>query len=114
MHMLRKFHATTLINIENGFTIEEVDTLQGRSQDRTHRAYFHNSREKLYKKYVQHVDELMLFQQLHEIDKAEYEKLQRENEEYNTKLVEQQKTIDKIIQNQKDLEELLGINAVGE
>ena len=109
MHTLRKFQATTLINIENGFTVEEVDALQGRSQDKTHRAYFHNSREKLYKKYVECVDELMLFSSIDDVSKEEFKKIQKENEEYNEKLSEQQKTIDMIIQNQKELEKLLGV-----
>ena len=109
MHMLRKFHSTTLINIENGFTVEEVDTLQGRSQDKTHRAYFHNSREKLYNKYLLYVDELMLFSSLNDVTKEEYEKVKKENEEYNKKLGEQQKTIEKIIENQKQLEAMLGL-----
>ena len=108
-HMLRKFHATTLVNIENGFTVEEIDTLQGRSQDKTHRAYFHNSREKLYKKYVDCVDELMLFQSIHEVDKTAFEKMQRENVEYKNKLEVQERTINEIIQNQRELEKLLGI-----
>lgn len=108
-HALRKFHATTLINIENGFTVEEIDTLQGRSQDKTHRAYFHNSKDKLYKKYVECVDELMLFESINQIDKAEYEKLKVENAAYSSKLEEQQRTIDQIISNQRELEKLLGI-----
>lgn len=108
-HALRKFHATTLINIENGFTVEEIDTLQGRSQDKTHRAYFHNSKDKLYKKYVECVDELMLFESINQIDKAEYEKLKIENAEYSNKLEEQQRTIDQIISNQRELEKLLGL-----
>lgn len=115
-HQLRKYHATTLINVENGFTVEEIDTLQGRSQDMTHRAYFHNSRDKLYKKYEANVDELMLFTSIHEIDKEAYHKLEKENSFYKKEIVkneikidEQQKAIDKIISNQKELERLLGI-----
>lgn len=107
-HMLRKFQATTLINVENGFTVEEIDTLQGRSQDKTHRAYFHNSREKLFKKYVECVDDLMLFESIHEVDKHEYEQMAKKNVELNNKLEVQQKTIDEIIANQRELEKLLG------
>lgn len=106
-HTLRKFHATTLLN--NGFSVEEVDSLQGRVQDKTHRAYFHNSKEKLYEKYVEQVDELMLFHSIHEVDKAAYEQLKKENATYSSKLEEQQKSIDILIANQKELEKLIGL-----
>ena len=108
-HALRKFQATTLINLENGFTIEEVDTLQGRSKDKTHRAYFHDSTDKLYKKYVDCVDELMLFSSIHEVDKVAYEQLKKENAAYSSKLEEQQRTINQIISNQRELEKLIGL-----
>ena len=108
-HMLRKYHATTLVNVENGFTVEEIDTLQGRSQDKTHRAYFHNSKDKLYKKYLECVDELMLFESIHDVDKAEFERLKVENAAYSSKLEEQQEKINQIISNQRELEKMLGI-----
>lgn len=109
-HALRKFQATTLLNIkENGFSVQEIDKLQGRSQDKTHRAYFHNDKEALYEKYVQCVDELMLFESIHSVDAAEVEKLKVENLTYKNKLADQEKTINQIIENQRELEKLLGI-----
>ena len=117
-HMLRKFHATTLLNMsEIDWTVNEIDTLQGRSQDKTHRAYFHNNADALKEKYVASVDELMLFRSIHSIDEEAYEKLRTENNFYKkeiikneTKLEEQQKTISKILENQKELEALLGLS----
>ena len=38
--MLRKFHASSLYNHENGLSLEEIDALQGRGKDNTHSAYF--------------------------------------------------------------------------
>jgi integrase len=116
-HMLRKFHASTLLNSEIiTWTVEEIDTLQGRSMDITHQAYFKNSREKLFKKYYECVDELMLFNQIHTIDEEEVEKLKQENNFFKKEIVkneskmeEQQKRIDEIIRNQRELEALLGL-----
>lgn len=114
-HALRKFHASTLMNIDNiKWSVEEIDTLQGRKKDKTHRAYFHNDKDKLYQKYVECVDELMLFKSIHEIDKEEFEKLESENRFFKKeviknerKLEEQQETINLIKQNQKELMEML-------
>ena len=108
-HALRKYQATVLLNIEDGFTIQEIDKLQGRSQDQTHRAYFHNDKETLYKKYLRCVDELMLFDSIEAIDKVEYENLKIENEKYSRQLEDQQETIEKILQNQRELEAILGL-----
>ncbi|MBQ2654031.1 MAG: hypothetical protein IJF83_10785 [Methanobrevibacter sp.] len=116
-HMLRKYHASTLLNCEEiKWSKEEIDTLQGRLQDMTHRAYFHVSIEKIYKKYMASVDELMLFKSINGVDEEAFEKLKTENNFYKkeivkneNKLVEQQKTINKILENQRELEALLGL-----
>ena len=116
-HMLRKYHASTLLNSENiNWTKEEIDSLQGRLQNMTHRAYFHQSTDKLYEKYVACVDELMLFKSINTIDGEAYEKLKTENDFYRKEIVknqnklgEQQETINKILENQRELEALLGL-----
>lgn len=117
-HALRKYQASVLLNMENiSWTVNEIDSLQGRSKDKTHRAYFHDDTEKLWKKYYDSVDELMLFKSIHTIDNEAYEKLTTENNFYKkeivkneVKLKEQEKTIEKIIANQRELEALLGIS----
>lgn len=114
-HMLRKFQASTLLNSEIvTWTVEEIDTLQGRSMDITHQAYFKNSREKLYKKYVECVDELMLFKTIHTVDEDEFEKVKTENNFYKQEIVKneqimeaQQKKIDEIKKNQEELEAMI-------
>lgn len=116
-HMLRKFQATTLLNCqEMDWTIQEIDTLQGRSQDKTHRAYFHNNADALKEKYIASVDSLMLFKSIHGVDEEAFEKVKAENNFYKKEIVknerkleEQEKTITKIIENQKELEALLGL-----
>jgi len=114
-HMLRKFQASTLLNSEIvTWTVEEIDTLQGRSMDITHQAYFKNSREKLYNKYVECVDELMLFKSIHQVDEEEHEKVKAENNFYKKEIVKnerimeaQQKKIDEIKKNQEELEAMI-------
>ena len=116
-HMLRKYHASTLSNCQEvTWTFEEIDTLQGRLQDMTHRAYFHDSTEKLYEKYCACVDELMLFKSIHGIDEEAFERLKKENNFYKkeivkneTKLEEQQKAINELVNNQKELKMILGL-----
>lgn len=116
-HMLRKYQASTLLNCkEVQWTKEEIDTLQGRLQDKTHRAYLHVSIDSLYEKYCASVDELMLFKSINNVDEEAYEKLKAENSFYKkeivkneSKLEEQQRKIDLIISNQKELESLLGL-----
>lgn len=57
-HMLRKYHASTLYN--NGMGITDIDDLQGRSKDSTHQSYFMEDPELLKKKYINHMDCLLL------------------------------------------------------
>ena len=54
-HMLRKYHASNLLN-NTTFTIDEIDALQGRSKNKTHRSYFLNDEEKLKEKYANHLE----------------------------------------------------------
>lgn len=116
-HQLRAYHASTLLNLEeNAFTESEVDALQGRKKDKTHRAYFTESLSKLYAKYYESVDNVMLFKEIHGISPETVEKLEKENNFYKKEIVrnerkmeEQQKTIDEIIRNQRELEALLGL-----
>lgn len=113
-HQLRAYQASTLLN--NGLTVSEVDALQGRKKDKTHRAYFVESKSKLFNKYYACVDELMLFKKIHEIDEEAFEKVKAENNFFKKEIVkneqkleEQQEVINEIITNQKELEALLGL-----
>ena len=113
-HQLRAYQASTLLN--NGLTESEVDALQGRKKDKTHRAYFVESKSKLFNKYYACVDELMLFKSIHAIDEEAFEKIKAENNFYKKEIIknerkmeEQQEAINKIVANQKELETLLGL-----
>ena len=118
-HQLRAFQASTLLNLEhNAFTESEVDALQGRKKDATHRAYFTESVSKLFKKYYEVVDSLMLFKSIHIIDEEEMEKLVAENNQYKkeimknkSQLEEQQHKIDEIMKLQEELEALVRVTS---
>ena len=102
-HMLRKYHASTLINAKNGFTVEEVDTLQGRSKDMTHRSYFMEREASLKQKYIACLDELAI---LHR-NQADVIELKNENENYKKELAKQAELLEQLQQNQLKLQELL-------
>lgn len=115
-HMLRKYQASTLTNSSVDWSAEEIDALQGRLQDATHRAYFHISVENLYAKYLESVDELMLFKKINGVDEEMFEQIRTENNFYKkeivkneNKLEEQEKKLNELIKNQKELEALLGL-----
>ena len=59
-HMLRKFHASSLYNHENGLSLDEIDALQGRGKDNTHSAYFMENPIKLKKKYIKVLDAIII------------------------------------------------------
>ena len=57
-HMLRKFHASRLHN--DGMSIDVVDSLQGRSKDSIHKAYFLEDPLKLKDDYIKHMGAVMI------------------------------------------------------
>ena len=60
-HMLRKFHASSLYNFNNGLTLSEIDALQGRGKNITHSSYFMENPMKLREKYINSLDALVIF-----------------------------------------------------
>ena len=59
-HMFRKFHASNLARGENGLTVEEIDSLQGRSKNKTHNSYFLDDPKELRKKYIGNIDKVLI------------------------------------------------------
>lgn len=57
-HMFRKYNASTLYN--NGMSIEDVDSLQGRGKDSTHSSYFMEDPELLKQKYLKYIPVLTI------------------------------------------------------
>ena len=90
MHMLRKFHASNLARGENGLTLDEIDSLQGRSKDIVQSSYFYDDPNELKKKYIANMDKVMINVDIKTLTidspevlalKKEAEKLKEENEE---------------------------------
>lgn len=99
-HMLRKYHATTLLN--SGLTLEQIDVLQGRSKEITHQSYFLDDPRVLKKIYMEHMDKLTIFG-----DSEEIHELKEKNRKYKEKFVEQEELIKEIVEAQEKLEKLL-------
>ena len=59
-HMLRKFHASNLARGENGLTVEEIDSLQGRTKNKTHTSYFLDDPKELREKYIANIDKVLI------------------------------------------------------
>lgn len=78
-HMLRKFHASNLSMGENSLTIEEIDNLQGRTQDNTHRSYFMEDPNLLKEKYILAMDKIMIKADITHFDSPEVQKIKDEN-----------------------------------
>ena len=62
-HMLRKFHASSLYNHENGLSLEEIDALQGRGKHNTHSSYFMENPKNLKEKYINSLKSILIFNQ---------------------------------------------------
>ena len=96
MHMLRKFHASNLYNAENGLSLDEIDSLQGRSKNITRESYYFNSTEDLKKKYIRNIEQVTILDQVHTItvDSPEVEMLKQKAE----KIEELEKLVKKIME----------------
>lgn len=101
-HMLRKYHASTLLNSKH-FTEEEVDAVQGRSKDKLHEAYFKNDPAILRKQYIQCLKELVIVQEAQmKLFLVEQEKMNLEE-----KIDDQDVLIHEILDVQKEMQRLM-------
>ena len=66
-HMLRKFHASNLARGENGLSLDEIDSLQGRSKDNVRQSYYFDDPKELRKKYIHNIDKVTILDQVHTI-----------------------------------------------
>ena len=78
-HMLRKFHASRLHNA--GMSVDNVDSLQGRSKSNVHKAYFLDDPASLKEEYMRYMDAVMIGWNLKNLTykSKEYIELEREN-----------------------------------
>lgn len=105
-HMLRKFHASQLYN--DGMSLEDVDSLQGRGKDSTHSSYFMDDPEKLREKYIEHLNAVTINLDVNNLDlkSPEYIKLETENKELSSYVDEQSRKIDEILERVYSLEKM--------
>lgn len=78
-HMLRKFHASSLSMGDYPLSLDEIDTLQGRTVLGTRASYYFKDTEELRKKYIRNIDQVTILDQVHTItlDSPEVELLKR-------------------------------------
>ena len=65
-HMLRKFHASSLLN--DGMSKDDVNSIQGKSKNRTDEAYFFDDPDKLRQKYINHMNAVTINSEINSID----------------------------------------------
>jgi integrase len=80
-HMLRKFHASTLMN--DGMSRETVNDLQGKKKNAVDEVYFYNNPETLKEEYIQHLPALTIMQEVEKITikSPEVQRMELENKE---------------------------------
>ena len=105
-HTLRKFNASALINAENGFTIEEVDAIQGRSKDMTHRTYFLEDPAKLREKYRSCMGAVTI---LSDVTASEYQDMKNEKEMLESKISEQEEKLRKMMEEMEKISNILNV-----
>ena len=107
-HTLRKFHASTLINCdENGFTIDEVDAVQGRSKDMTHRTYFLEDPTTLREKYRLIMHELTILSDAKLLE--DYEEMKSQKEILQSQIESQEEKLELMMSEMKKLQEVLKV-----
>lgn len=104
--MLRKFHASQLYN--DGMSLEDVDSLQGRGKDSTHSSYFMEDPEKLKLKYIEHMDSVTINLDIINLDlkSPEYIKLENESKKKDEKIKNYESLISDIDSRLRRIEEI--------
>lgn len=80
-HMLRKFHASALVN--DGMSMDDVNSMQGKSKNKTDEAYFFDDPDKLKERYIQHLNAVTINSEINNIDmkSPEFMELERKLQE---------------------------------
>ena len=95
-HMLRKFHASQLKN--HGMSIEEVNSMQGKSKNIVDEVYFFEDPEVLRQKYIEHMEAVTITLDVNNIDikSKEYLELEKKYDEKEAELNNLNARIDNI------------------
>ena len=96
--MLRKFHASQLYNAENSLTLDEIDSLQGRSKNTVRTTYFMENPSNLKEKYIAAMDVLMINSEVetYTVKSEAYEELEKEVENKNEEVKQMGDRLDKV------------------
>lgn len=87
-HMLRKFHASSLMN--DGMSRDLVNDLEGRTKPITDEAYFFNNDEVLFEEYVKHLPAVTIMEDVKKITikSPEFIQIEQENSKLTSELDE--------------------------
>ena len=103
-HMLRKFHASTLMN--DGMSRETVNDLQGKSKNSVDEVYFYNNPKSLKEVYIKHLHAVTIMQDVEKVTvkSPEFLKLENTNRELEASLKEQESKYENILERISALE----------
>lgn len=84
-HMLRKYHASYLLNA--GMSKDEVNILQGKSRNSTDESYFYDDPKILREKYIEYMGAVAIYLDVNTLDikSPEFIRLEQENQQYKLK-----------------------------
>lgn len=99
-HMLRKFHASNLLRGEFALSIEDIDSLQGRSKNQVHESYFFEDPNELREKYIKNINQLLINYEVVSVDSPEVLELKYENNELKK---EREELIEKTKEENKEM-----------
>ena len=99
-HMLRKFHASSLLNA--GMNKDDVNMLQGKSRNSTDESYFYDDPKKLQEKYIEYMGAVCIYLDVNTLDIKSTEFIELENE--NKELKEKQDKLNNILERLERLE----------
>ena len=95
-HMLRKFHASQLHSGDYPLSLDEIDSLQGRSKNTVRESYYFDNPEDLRKKYIRNIDQVTILDEVHTITVDSPEVM--ELKEKAAKIDELEKLVKKILE----------------
>ena len=103
-HMLRKFHASALLN--DGMTKDDVNSMQGKSKNRTDEAYFFDDPDKLKEKYIVHMSAVTINVEVEKLTIKSPEFIQMENHKnrVDAEIVSLRREMDDLRSMKQDLE----------
>lgn len=99
-HMLRKFHASQLHSGKYSLSLDEIDSLQGRSKDIVRQTYFIDNPNDLREKYIRNIDQVTILDETHVItvDSPEVVELRKKAD----KIDELEKLVQEILKKNKE------------